>query len=107
MKYGYTQKAFTTRSEDMVRISDGRMSGTAFGTIILHVSPEASMALGNYKGWGFDNFRFAKPNIKGRSWRRGYRKEEKGLEAYSISMFKRICKITPRSCSAGAFGSRP
>lgn len=28
--------------KDMVRISDGRMSGTAFGTIILHVSPEAA-----------------------------------------------------------------
>ena len=26
----------------MVRISDGRMSGTAFGTIILHVSPESA-----------------------------------------------------------------
>jgi dihydroxy-acid dehydratase len=26
----------------MVRISDGRMSGTAYGTIILHVSPEAA-----------------------------------------------------------------
>ncbi len=29
--------------KDMVRISDGRMSGTAFGTIILHVNPEASI----------------------------------------------------------------
>ena len=28
--------------KDMVRISDGRMSGTAFGTIVLHVSPEAA-----------------------------------------------------------------
>jgi dihydroxy-acid dehydratase len=28
---------------DMVRISDGRMSGTAFGTIVLHVSPEANV----------------------------------------------------------------
>ncbi|MBD3894544.1 dihydroxy-acid dehydratase [Halomonas sp. ML-15] len=28
--------------KDMVRISDGRMSGTAGGTIILHVSPEAA-----------------------------------------------------------------
>ena len=27
----------------MVRISDGRMSGTAFGTIVLHVSPEANV----------------------------------------------------------------
>ncbi|MBO9452041.1 dihydroxy-acid dehydratase [Tropicibacter sp. R16_0] len=26
---------------DMIRVSDGRMSGTAFGTVILHVSPEA------------------------------------------------------------------
>ena len=26
---------------DMIRISDGRMSGTAFGTVILHVSPES------------------------------------------------------------------
>jgi dihydroxy-acid dehydratase len=26
---------------DMVRISDARMSGTAYGTCILHVSPEA------------------------------------------------------------------
>ena len=28
---------------DMVRISDARMSGTAFGTIVLHVSPEANV----------------------------------------------------------------
>ncbi|MFC4095711.1 IlvD/Edd family dehydratase [Euzebyella saccharophila] len=28
---------------DMVRISDGRMSGTAGGTVILHVSPESSV----------------------------------------------------------------
>jgi L-arabonate dehydrase len=27
---------------DIVRISDGRMSGTAFGTVFLHVSPEAA-----------------------------------------------------------------
>jgi dihydroxy-acid dehydratase len=28
--------------KDMVRISDGRMSGTAFGSIVLHVTPEAA-----------------------------------------------------------------
>ncbi len=28
---------------DMVRISDGRMSGTAYGTVVLHVSPESSV----------------------------------------------------------------
>ena len=29
--------------KDMVRVSDARMSGTAFGTIVLHVSPEAAV----------------------------------------------------------------
>jgi len=29
--------------KDMVRISDARMSGTAFGTVILHVAPEAAV----------------------------------------------------------------
>lgn len=29
---------------DMLRISDGRMSGTAGGTVVLHVSPEAAQA---------------------------------------------------------------
>ena len=29
--------------KDMVRISDGRMSGTAFGSIVLHVSPESAV----------------------------------------------------------------
>ena len=28
---------------DMVRISDGRMSGTAYGTVVLHVSPESAV----------------------------------------------------------------
>jgi dihydroxy-acid dehydratase len=27
----------------MIRISDGRMSGTAFGTIVLHVTPESAV----------------------------------------------------------------
>ena len=29
--------------KDMIRISDARMSGTAFGTIVLHVTPEAAL----------------------------------------------------------------
>jgi dihydroxy-acid dehydratase len=28
---------------DMIRVSDARMSGTAYGTVILHVSPEAQV----------------------------------------------------------------
>ncbi|HEY3682799.1 MAG TPA: IlvD/Edd family dehydratase [Streptosporangiaceae bacterium] len=29
--------------DDMVRICDGRMSGTAYGTVVLHVAPEAAV----------------------------------------------------------------
>ncbi len=29
--------------KDLVRISDGRMSGTAAGTVVLHVSPESAI----------------------------------------------------------------
>jgi len=29
--------------KDMVRLSDARMSGTAFGTIVLHMTPEAAI----------------------------------------------------------------
>ena len=35
-------KLVRQRVRDMVRISDARMSGTAYGTVILHVSPEAN-----------------------------------------------------------------
>ena len=31
-----------TGVRDMVRISDGRMSGTAYGTVVLHVAPESA-----------------------------------------------------------------
>ncbi|MBT5073475.1 MAG: dihydroxy-acid dehydratase [Kordiimonadaceae bacterium] len=37
------QKILEKGVRDMVRISDARMSGTAFGTVILHVSPETEI----------------------------------------------------------------
>jgi len=39
---GIPSKLLEKGVRDMVRISDGRMSGTGFGTIVLHVSPEAA-----------------------------------------------------------------
>lgn len=36
------QKLLEKGVRDMVRICDGRMSGTAYGTVILHVAPEAA-----------------------------------------------------------------
>jgi dihydroxy-acid dehydratase len=37
------RKLAQTGVKDMVRISDARMSGTAFGTIVLHIAPEAAI----------------------------------------------------------------
>ncbi|MEM7514519.1 MAG: dihydroxy-acid dehydratase, partial [Bacteroidota bacterium] len=39
---GLPKKLLEQGITDMVRISDGRMSGTAFGTVFLHVSPESA-----------------------------------------------------------------
>ena len=39
---GLPKKLLAQGITDMVRISDGRMSGTGFGTVVLHVSPEAA-----------------------------------------------------------------
>jgi len=35
-------KLLRTGVRDMVRVCDGRMSGTAYGTVVLHVAPEAA-----------------------------------------------------------------
>jgi len=39
---GLPPKLLAKGVTDMIRISDGRMSGTGFGTVVLHVSPEAA-----------------------------------------------------------------
>ena len=39
---GLPPKLLAQGVTDMVRISDARMSGTAYGTVVLHVAPEAS-----------------------------------------------------------------
>ena len=44
---GLPPKLLNAGVKDMVRISDGRMSGTGFGTVVLHASPEAA-AGGNF-----------------------------------------------------------
>jgi L-arabonate dehydrase len=39
---GLPKKLLDAGVNDIVRISDGRMSGTGFGTVVLHVSPESA-----------------------------------------------------------------
>jgi dihydroxy-acid dehydratase len=40
---GLPPKVLKKGITDMVRISDARMSGTAYGTVVLHTSPEAAV----------------------------------------------------------------
>ena len=40
---GLPKKVLEQGVRDMVRISDARMSGTAFGTVVLHVAPESAV----------------------------------------------------------------
>jgi len=40
---GLPKKLLEQGVRDMVRISDARMSGTAYGTVVLHVAPEAAV----------------------------------------------------------------
>lgn len=40
---GLPKKLLEQGVRDMVRISDGRMSGTAYGTVILHAAPESTV----------------------------------------------------------------
>ncbi|MDB5248148.1 MAG: dihydroxy-acid dehydratase [Segetibacter sp.] len=44
---GLPKKLLEKGVTDLVRISDGRMSGTGFGTVVLHASPEAACG-GNF-----------------------------------------------------------
>src|SRR5213078_772390 len=44
------RKLLAAGVRDMVRVSDARMSGTAFGTVVVHVAPES--AVGGRSGRG-------------------------------------------------------
>jgi dihydroxy-acid dehydratase len=81
--------------KDMIRISDGRMSGTAAGTVILHVSPESAiggtLALvqnGDMIELDVDQ-RKLHLDITGR----GIGKKESGVDSARTDGSKRLCKV--------------
>ena len=69
--------------KDMVRISDARMSGTAYGTIVLHVSPEAAVggALALVKNGDRIRLSVEEPEDRSAGSRRGTAETKSGLEA--------------------------
>ncbi|MHA8091791.1 IlvD/Edd family dehydratase [Aquirufa regiilacus] len=61
---GIPKKLLEKGVKDMVRISDGRMSGTGFGTVVLHISPES--AAGGPLNW-VQNGDFISLDVENRS----------------------------------------
>ena len=53
------QKLARAGVKDMVRISDARMSGTAYGSIVLHVTPDAASGGPLAKVWNGDRIRLS------------------------------------------------
>ena len=92
--------------KDMVRISDARMSGTAFGTIVLHISPESAVGGPLALVKTGDRIRLdvasAQARIAGRamrSLRRGARRLEGAAGAGRRAA--RLCEALSRACAAG------
>ena len=93
---------------DMVRISDARMSGTAYGTVVLHVAPEAAaggpLALVQdgdeieldvpRAGWSFWSTPAELAAAPGR------------MDAAAAGEPARLCPAVPRPCHAGGQGLR-
>ncbi len=89
------QKLLEQGVRDMVRISDARMSGTAYGTVILHVAPEA--AAGGPLG--------VHPHGRHRHGRRGEPhpelRRDRRRAAVAQHRPRRARPRTPRRCAAG------
>ncbi|MCM4169546.1 L-arabonate dehydratase [Arenibacter antarcticus] len=80
---GLPKKLLEKGVRDMVRISDGRMSGTGFGTVVLHVSPEAAMG-GNFSV--IQNGDVITLNVKERSLNIALTDEELELRKRNITL---------------------
>ena len=93
---------------DMVRISDGRMSGTGFGTVVLHVSPEA--AVGGTLAF-VQNGDIISLDAHNRTIQLEVSEEELSArkaawEPTEIDPSARICSFVSNTCRAGASGRR-
>ena len=98
--------------KDMIRISDARMSGTAFGTIVLHVSPEAAVGgpLALVRTGDRITPRRAQAQARAPGDRQGARRAAQGLEgarpappaataATPVSSRRKCCRPTKASIS--------
>ena len=90
---------------DMVRISDARMSGTAYGTVVLHVSPEAAAGgpLALVQNRRHHRARRARAQAAPRRQRRGAREAPRGVEGAGAAE-ARLVQAVRRARAAGPHG---
>jgi hypothetical protein len=104
---GLPAKLLAQGVTDMVRISDARMSGTAYGTVVLHVAPEAAAAApGGGEGRRLDRTRLRqRPPAPGHSGRRTGGAHGGSATAAAI-VGRRLSPAVHRPCLAGGSGLR-
>ena len=95
---GLPPKVLRKGITDMVRISDARMSGTAYGTVVLHTSPEAARGgpLAVVQDRRHDRARRAGAAAAPRHLRRGARAPPRGLDAAGRAAGRRLRAALPR-----------
>ena len=94
---------------DMVRISDARMSGTAYGTVVLHTAPEAAAGgpLALVENGDLIEIDVAEAAAPPARRRRGARPAPRGLEAAAAARRARLGEALLRHGDAGRQGRRP
>ena len=90
--------------KDMVRMSDARMSGTAYGTIILHIAPEAAVGGPLALVRTGDKIRLSREGTDARSagGREGTRRAPQGGQAGRARPRPRLRQAVPGQRHAGA-----
>ena len=87
------KKLATKGVKDMVRVSDARMSGTAFGTIVLHVTPDSASGgpLGLVRNGDRIRLSVKKRRIDLAGRRRGTQAPRRGSQASGRETRARLC----------------
>ena len=100
-KFGLPKKLLQQGVRDMVCISDGRMSGTAYGTVILHVAPEAAVGgpLALVTGRRPDRARLGEEVVEHGRARRGATKQAASVDAARAGCNAGLCRLV---CQARA-----
>ena len=105
---GLPPKVLRKGITDMVRISDARMSGTAYGTVVLHTSPEAARGgpLAVVRTGDMIELDVAGAAAASGHLGRGAGSAAGGMESRGRAPEWRLCPAVPRPCAGGRHRAR-